>query len=239
MDHPGVAKVFDGGVTPTGRPYFVMEHVQGRTITEFCDEQRLTIRQRIELFIPVCMADQHAGGDGRPRHRHAHRRLLVGGPSLRPAHWTAPLRFARAAAQESRRNPAHHPRSASLHPQPPPAASRRPPRGWPWKCAAASIRATIPTSPRPSATWRSSAAPWPTEGGRGGGPRVPRDEPEASPGGSPHYPDLHGEPRRDPGLQKPVPTQRVGKTICRVIPANAAVHAARAANRKARAGAAR
>ncbi len=64
MDHPGVAKVFDGGVTPTGRPYFVMEHVPGRTITEFCDEQRMTIRQRIELFIPVCLAVQHAHRKG-------------------------------------------------------------------------------------------------------------------------------------------------------------------------------
>jgi eukaryotic-like serine/threonine-protein kinase len=64
MDHPGVAKVFDGGVTPAGRPYFVMEHVQGRPITEFCDLQRHTMRQRLELFIPVCLAVQHAHAKG-------------------------------------------------------------------------------------------------------------------------------------------------------------------------------
>ena len=60
MDHPNVAKVFDGGVTPTGRPYFVMEYVKGEPITTFCDRNRLTIRQRLELFIPVCEAVQHA-----------------------------------------------------------------------------------------------------------------------------------------------------------------------------------
>lgn len=60
MDHPNVAKVLDGGVTPTGRPYFVMEHVKGEPITTFADRHRLTIRQRLELFIPVCEAVQHA-----------------------------------------------------------------------------------------------------------------------------------------------------------------------------------
>lgn len=51
MDHPNVAKVLDGGVTPTGRPYFVMEHVKGEPITTFADRNRLTIRQRLELFL--------------------------------------------------------------------------------------------------------------------------------------------------------------------------------------------
>jgi serine/threonine protein kinase/WD40 repeat protein len=60
MDHPNVAKVLDGGITPAGRPYFVMEYVKGESITEFCDRNRLTIRQRLELFIPVCEAVQHA-----------------------------------------------------------------------------------------------------------------------------------------------------------------------------------
>ncbi len=63
MDHPNVAKVFDGGITPPemgSRPYFVMEHVKGEPITEFCDRHRLTIRERLELFIPVCEAVQHA-----------------------------------------------------------------------------------------------------------------------------------------------------------------------------------
>ena len=60
MDHPNVARVLDGGVTPAGRPYFVMEHVKGEPITVFADRHRLTLRQRLELFIPVCEAIQHA-----------------------------------------------------------------------------------------------------------------------------------------------------------------------------------
>src|SRR5688572_2425241 len=64
MDHPSIAKVFDGGTTPTGRPFFVMELVRGVKITEYCDEQRLTIRERLELFIKVCQAVQHAHQKG-------------------------------------------------------------------------------------------------------------------------------------------------------------------------------
>jgi len=60
MDHPGVARVFDAGTTPGGRPFFVMEYVRGVPITEHCDRQRLTVRERIELFIQVCEAVQHA-----------------------------------------------------------------------------------------------------------------------------------------------------------------------------------
>ncbi len=64
MDHPNIAKVFDGGATPTGRPYFVMELVKGVPITEFCDQNQLTPRQRLELFVPVCQAVQHAHQKG-------------------------------------------------------------------------------------------------------------------------------------------------------------------------------
>jgi serine/threonine protein kinase/WD40 repeat protein len=60
MDHPNVAKVLDGGITPLGRPYFVMEFVKGEPITTFCDKHRMTLRERLELFIPVCEAVQHA-----------------------------------------------------------------------------------------------------------------------------------------------------------------------------------
>lgn len=60
MDHPCVAKVFDAGATPTGRPYFVMEYVRGISITGYCDEQRLSLQDRLRLFIPVCEAIQHA-----------------------------------------------------------------------------------------------------------------------------------------------------------------------------------
>jgi serine/threonine protein kinase len=64
MDHPNIAKVHDGGTTPSGRPYFVMELVKGVPITEFCDQNHLTPRQRLELFIPVCQAVQHAHQKG-------------------------------------------------------------------------------------------------------------------------------------------------------------------------------
>ncbi len=64
MDHPHIAKVFDGGVTAAGRPYFVMELVRGIKITEYCDEARLTTRGRIDLFIQVCQAIQHAHQKG-------------------------------------------------------------------------------------------------------------------------------------------------------------------------------
>ena len=64
MDHPNIARVFDGGATATGRPYFVMELVKGVPITEFCDQNQLTIRERLELFVEVCQAVQHAHQKG-------------------------------------------------------------------------------------------------------------------------------------------------------------------------------
>jgi WD40 repeat protein/serine/threonine protein kinase len=64
MDHPHIAKVLEGGATPSGRPYFVMELVRGVPITDFCDHNHLTPRQRLELFIPVCQAVQHAHQKG-------------------------------------------------------------------------------------------------------------------------------------------------------------------------------
>jgi serine/threonine protein kinase len=64
MDHPNIAKVLDAGATETGRPFFVMELVQGVKITNFCDENQLPARQRLELFIQVCHAIQHAHQKG-------------------------------------------------------------------------------------------------------------------------------------------------------------------------------
>ncbi|MBK8793061.1 MAG: tetratricopeptide repeat protein [Holophaga sp.] len=64
MDHPNIAKVFDAGLTPTGQPFFVMELVDGQSLTRFCDEARLTARQRLELFVPICLAVQHAHQKG-------------------------------------------------------------------------------------------------------------------------------------------------------------------------------
>jgi tetratricopeptide (TPR) repeat protein len=64
IDHPNIARVLDGGTTATGRPYFVMDLVKGEPITRYCDERHLTPRQRLELFIPVCQAVQHAHQKG-------------------------------------------------------------------------------------------------------------------------------------------------------------------------------
>ncbi len=64
VSHAHIAKVFDVGATDDGRPFFVMERVEGPRITDYCDEQRLTIRQRLELFLPVCDAVQHAHQKG-------------------------------------------------------------------------------------------------------------------------------------------------------------------------------
>jgi non-specific serine/threonine protein kinase/serine/threonine-protein kinase len=60
MDHPAIAKVFDAGSTPEGRPYFVMEYVPGLPINDYCDHHKLSVRQRMELFILVCEGVQHA-----------------------------------------------------------------------------------------------------------------------------------------------------------------------------------
>jgi WD40 repeat protein/serine/threonine protein kinase len=64
MDHVNIARVFDGGTTENGRPYFVMELVHGIPITKYCDDNHLTPRQRLELFVPVCNAIQHAHQKG-------------------------------------------------------------------------------------------------------------------------------------------------------------------------------
>jgi serine/threonine protein kinase len=64
MDHPNIAKVLDAGASETGRPYFVMELVRGIKITEFCDQENLSTEQRLNLFILVCQAVQHAHQKG-------------------------------------------------------------------------------------------------------------------------------------------------------------------------------
>ena len=64
MDHPNIAKVLDAGATESGRPYFVMELVRGIPITEYCDQHRLPINERLELFTQVCQAVQHAHQKG-------------------------------------------------------------------------------------------------------------------------------------------------------------------------------
>lgn len=64
MDHTSIARVFDAGTTPTGLPYFVMELIDGVPLTKYCDDNRLSFRQRLELFVQVCNAIQHAHQKG-------------------------------------------------------------------------------------------------------------------------------------------------------------------------------
>ena len=64
MDHPNIAKVLDAGTTETGRPFFVMELVKGIPITRYCDQEHISPRRRLELFLPVCQAVQHAHQKG-------------------------------------------------------------------------------------------------------------------------------------------------------------------------------
>src|SRR6185503_15155307 len=64
MDHPNIARVLDAGTTDSGRPYFVMELVKGVPITRYCDEKHLSLRERLELLLPVCQAVQHAHQKG-------------------------------------------------------------------------------------------------------------------------------------------------------------------------------
>jgi len=64
MDHPNIARILDAGATRKGRPYFVMEYIEGVPITQYCDRNRLTIAQRLALFLPVCRAVHHAHEKG-------------------------------------------------------------------------------------------------------------------------------------------------------------------------------
>src|SRR5208283_4110394 len=64
MDHPNIAKVHDGGLTESGRPFFVMEYIKGVPITDYCEAARLSIAERLQLFVEVCQAVQHAHQKG-------------------------------------------------------------------------------------------------------------------------------------------------------------------------------
>ena len=90
MDHPDIAKVLDAGATRGGRPYFVMEYVRGVPITEYCDRERLTTRQRLALFLEVCEGVQHAHQKGI-----IHR-------DLKPSNVLVALRDGRGGAEDHR-----------------------------------------------------------------------------------------------------------------------------------------
>jgi eukaryotic-like serine/threonine-protein kinase len=107
MDHPNVARVFDGGVTASGRPYFVMEHVDGEPITAYADRRRLTLRERLELFVPVCEAVQHAHHKGLIHRDLKPSNVLVAEIEGKPVPKVIDFGVAKAVAGEGWANTAH------------------------------------------------------------------------------------------------------------------------------------
>jgi serine/threonine protein kinase len=71
MNHSHIAQIYGAGATDDGRPYFVMEHVSGVPITDYCDRNQLSTRARLELFVLVCGAFEHAHENGPPGNRAA------------------------------------------------------------------------------------------------------------------------------------------------------------------------
>ena len=99
MNHPAIAKVFDAGSTPQGRPYFVMEYVVGISITAYCDKHKLTMRQRLELFIQVCEGVQHAHQKAILHRDLKPSNILVGEVDGKPAPRIIDFGVAKATAQ--------------------------------------------------------------------------------------------------------------------------------------------
>ena len=105
MDHPAIAKVFDGGTTPEGRPYFAMEYVRGESITRYCDRQRLPIRERLELFIQLCDGVQHAHQKGIIHRDLKPSNVLVSVAEDRPVPRIIDFGIAKAVAQQLTERP--------------------------------------------------------------------------------------------------------------------------------------
>ncbi|MBL8724214.1 MAG: serine/threonine protein kinase [Planctomycetes bacterium] len=99
MDHPHIAKVFDAGATPTGRPFFVMEYVVGAPITTYCDREQLPLTARLRLFAQVCEAVQHAHGKGIVHRDLKPSNVLVGTLDGRPHAKVIDFGIAKATAQ--------------------------------------------------------------------------------------------------------------------------------------------
>jgi serine/threonine protein kinase len=99
MEHPNIAKVFEAGATPQGRPYFVMEYVTGLPITEYCDKHRMTLRERLELFVQVCEGVQHAHQKAIIHRDLKPTNILVGDVDGRPAPRIIDFGLAKATAQ--------------------------------------------------------------------------------------------------------------------------------------------
>jgi non-specific serine/threonine protein kinase/serine/threonine-protein kinase len=99
MDHPGIARIFDGGSTPEGRPYFAMEYVRGEAINRYCDRNRLSIDDRLELFIHLCDGVQHAHQKGIIHRDLKPSNVLVSAADGKPAVHIIDFGIAKAMAQ--------------------------------------------------------------------------------------------------------------------------------------------
>jgi tetratricopeptide (TPR) repeat protein/tRNA A-37 threonylcarbamoyl transferase component Bud32 len=100
MDHANIARVYDAGATSTGLPYFVMEYVDGVPITRYCDSERLNLKERIALFIPVCRAIQHAHQKGIIHRDIKPSNVLVGKPEGKPTPKVIDFGLAKALGQK-------------------------------------------------------------------------------------------------------------------------------------------
>ena len=99
MDHPNIAKVFDAGATPQGRPYFAMEYVTGIPITQYCDKHKMALRERLELFVHVCDGVQHAHQKAIIHRDLKPTNILVGEVDGRPVPRIIDFGLAKATAQ--------------------------------------------------------------------------------------------------------------------------------------------
>ncbi len=102
MEHPCIAKIFDGGTTDDGQPYFVMEFINGQPITKYCDKHKLSIRQRLDLFIQVCNAVQHAHQKGVLHRDLKPSNILVAETDGRPIPKIIDFGLAKALSHQSR-----------------------------------------------------------------------------------------------------------------------------------------
>ena len=99
MDHPAIARVFDAGATDQGRPYFVMEYVAGESLTTYCDRHKLSIVERLELFMQVCEGVQHAHQKGVIHRDLKPSNILVAAAGRRPAPKIIDFGIAKATTQ--------------------------------------------------------------------------------------------------------------------------------------------
>ena len=135
MDHVNIARVLDAGTTETGRPYFVMELVHGVPITKYCDDNHLTPAQRLELFVPVCQAIQHAHQKGIIHRDIKPSNVMITLYDGKPVPKVIDFGVAKATEQQlTERDPVHavrhHGRHAGIH-EPGAGGDERPRRRYP------------------------------------------------------------------------------------------------------------